>query len=208
MTCVLQQYLTRKLIQMNTLTYLKNLSSDINIASVTPTSSFGVNRICRSIDFERAQVIVEYGPGGGVFTRYILDHMHDNATLIAIETNPNFARSLEEQVHDPRLRVVQDSAENVLNILNRFGLDHADYIISGIPFSLFSEKLKDRILDNTKQALGDTGKFLVYQFLLSMPRPKTDIKRKLSEHMRIVRKDFELRNVPPLRIYEAMNGLH
>lgn len=191
---------------MNTLTYLKNLATDKNIASVTPTSSFGVNRICKAIDFQKARVIVEYGPGGGVFTQRLLQRMHPDAHLIAIEANANFAHLLAEHFDDPRLHLVNDSAENVLKILERYGHQNADYIISGIPFSLFSNELKERILRNTKKALGETGKFFVYQFFVSLSKQETDIKKKLSQHMRIVRKDFELLNVPPLRIYEAVNG--
>jgi phospholipid N-methyltransferase len=191
---------------MNTLTYLKNLARDKNIASVTPTSAFGVKRICRAIDFQRAKVIVEYGPGGGVITKRLLKQMRSDAVLIAVETNKNFCRLLASRIKDPRLHIVNRSAEDVLEILAEQGFEQADYIISGIPFSLFPNSLKDRILRNTGKALGQDGRFFVYQFLVSLSKPETDIKRKLKEHMRIERKDVEMLNVPPLRIYEASNG--
>ena len=192
---------------MSTLSYLKNLAKDKNIASITPTSAFGVARVCRNIDFRTGRVFVEYGPGGGVFTRYLLSRMRPDAKLIAIEANSSFARDLSAKLADKRLSIHHDSAGNVLNLLAERGEQHADYIISGIPFSLFSPALKDAILAATKQALGERGSFLVYQFFISLNGPKSDIRKKLSEHLHIVRTDFELLNVPPLRIFEARNGI-
>lgn len=192
---------------MSTFAYLKNFAKDKNIGSVTPTSAFGVKRILRAIDFDKAQVIVEYGPGLGVFTRRFLELMREDAILIAIEANTNFARGLQARFEDPRLQVVNDSAENVLAILESFGAKNADYIVSGIPFSFFPVELKDRILYNTRAALGESGRFLVYQFLTVRNKQKTDIKHKLAEHMTIVRSQYELLNIPPLRIYEAANEI-
>ena len=188
---------------MSTFTYLKNLARDRNIASVTPTSRFGVRRILRCMDFTKARVIVEYGPGLGVFTKKLLAHMSADSLLIAIETNSDFARSLIDRIPDPRLQVINDSAENVLSILNGCGAEKADYIISGIPFSLFPVELKDRILKNTGTALAKDGRFFVYQFWALNPKDKADIRHKLAEHMQVLRTDSEFLNVPPLRIFEA-----
>lgn len=190
---------------MSTLAYLANLARDKNIASITPTSQFGIRRILKTLDFSTARVVVEYGPGLGVITRELLKRMMPNTKLIVIETNPVFARSLSGRIDDERLSVINDSAENVLQILKDHQEQTADCIISGIPFSLFPLALKDRILLNTKEALGEKGRFYVYQFLVAS-RKKDDIQHKLAEHMTIVRKEMEILNIPPLRIYEAANS--
>lgn len=52
---------------MDTITYLKNFVRDRNVASITPTSAIGVKKVCSKIDFHKPSVIVEYGPGTGVF---------------------------------------------------------------------------------------------------------------------------------------------
>src|SRR5437016_5314008 len=41
-----------------------------------PSSSFVVDQVLRQVDWERARVIVEYGPGIGTFTKEILRRMH------------------------------------------------------------------------------------------------------------------------------------
>ena len=188
----------------STFAYLKNLAKDKNIGSITPTSSFGVKRILRKIDFNKAKLIVEYGPGLGVITKKILQRLKPNGRLIAIEANPQFAKELRKRIRDPRLIVIKDSAENVLKILDQFDGREADYIVSGIPFSFFNTALKDRILSVTKLALGSKGKFLVYQFVVPFSLPKTDIKHKIKEHMILLKEEFEILNIPPLRIYEAI----
>mgnify|MGYP001794994060 FL=1 len=44
-------------------------------AAITPSSPFVANRICRYIDFEKAEVLVEHGAGNGAITKYILKRM-------------------------------------------------------------------------------------------------------------------------------------
>ena len=191
----------------NTISYLKNLIADRNVASITPTSSFGVQRILRNIDFSKKQVIVEYGPGGGVFTRAILERMTPDSILIAIENNEMFANNLGAETRDSRLHIYNESAENVLAILNALEIPSVDYIISGIPFSMFPVELKDRILKATNDALNSEGSFFVYQFLFSFCGAKKDIRVKLDEHLRVASAQFEMLCVPPLRIYEAKKKL-
>jgi phospholipid N-methyltransferase len=188
---------------MGALTYIKNFFGDPNVASVAPTSAAGVARVLDKMQFGPSQVFVEYGPGGGVFTKALLERMTADSKIIAIEQNQNFVNALRKEFSDPRLEIIQGSAENVLPYLEERGLNGADYILSGIPFSLFPVDLKDRILRNTRSALKTDGRFFVYQFLISLSGPKNDISRKLREHLEIVCSEVEMRCIPPLRIYES-----
>lgn len=199
--------LGRLIFSMSSLQYVKTLLKDKNVASIAPTSSFGINKIFKLMNYDTAKVIVEYGPGGGCITRPMLKRMRKDARLLVIETNDQFADHLENSIDDPRLEVIRDSAENIEKILSDRGISHADYILSGIPFSLFSVEKKDRILEGTKHALGDTGSFIVYQFLYSPGDREHDIKRKLNQHMHIVKANFEILCIPPIRIYQAVNGV-
>src|SRR3972149_3700301 len=87
---------------MSTLSYVKNFLSDKYIASITPTSDFGVKKVCSKIDFSRCGLVVEYGPGTGVFTKYLLQKMGADSLLIMIERNANFVTLLRKKVRDPR----------------------------------------------------------------------------------------------------------
>jgi len=186
---------------VSTKNYLKSLLDDKKVASITPTSSFAVERVLKNIDFSEAKTIVEYGPGGGVFTKSLLAKMRSDANLIAIENNAYFATLLNQQIKDSRLHIVHGSAESIRAVLQSQKLATADYIISGIPFSLFSSEMKNHILSETNACLSQNGKFLVYQFLVSLTYGKDDIKNKLAEYLVLVDRDFELFCVPPLRIF-------
>ena len=186
---------------MDTFVYVMNFIRDRNVASITPTSSVGVKKVCSKIDFSRNSLIVEYGPGTGVFSKYLLGRMGNDSRLILIERNRNFNSILKKKINDPRMVLVQDSCENVLDTLRMCRESEADYIISGIPFSFLDPELKHRILYNTHRALKKGGKFLVYQTCF---QTNNHLKVHLKQYFPIVNSKYELANIPPLRTYEAI----
>ena len=190
--------------KINTLYYLKNLITDIHVASVTPTSRFGVEKVMEKIDFQKNKLILEYGPGTGNFTEPLLKNMNENSKLIAIEKNSDFCKVLQKSIQDPRLVLFEDSAENVLDILkscNGTGDWKADCIISGIPFSLLSKKRKMAILKNTHAALKKGGQFLAYQAFFQFP---DILKIPLEEMFGDVQAQYYMFSLPPLLILEAV----
>jgi len=195
--------------RIGTRAYLRTLFKDPLVSSITPTSIFGIKRLCQNINFENTNLIVEYGPGGGVITKYLLSKMPPHAKLIAIENNESFYNALCHTIKDERLILVHDSAENVVELLqslyqqNMIISDKAEHIISGIPFSMFPLQLKNKILHATQNSIKADGSFIVYQFLISMSYGKKDIKRKIREYFNVFRSVIEVRNVPPLRIFEC-----
>ena len=102
------------------------------IGSLIPSSRRLIDRILSKVDWSRARVIVEYGPGVGTITREILGRMRPDAMLLAIEMNEDFAEYLKHNLRDPRLRVVRGSAADARELLLGFGFEAADYVISGI----------------------------------------------------------------------------
>lgn len=180
-----------------TLSYIKNFIQDRDVAAVAPSSTFLVRRVCKWIDFDEPCTVVEYGPGNGVFSEHILDNMTSDSTLLLIESNPDFVEMLEEMTEDdPRAIVVEERAENVVDILEDHDIDEADYVISGIPFSFLDEDVKHELLVRTREVLTEEGKFLVYQNYNHMEEP-------LREHFPEVQKEYELLNIPPMFAYEA-----
>jgi phospholipid N-methyltransferase len=128
-----------------------------------PSSPFVVSEVLEQVDWEKARVIVEYGPGVGTFTKPILERMHPDAILVALEINPDFARHLEQSINDGRLKIINESAEKVGEVLAGLGHSQADYIISGIPFKTLPHDLREVIVRQTHAALSPAGQFLVYQ---------------------------------------------
>ena len=164
------------------------------LGSIVPSSRFLIRELLNPVDWNRARVIVEYGPGVGVITAEVLRRMRPDALLIAIEMNPDFVSYLRGALTDPRLRVVEGSAEWVDEILRRFGRQQADYIISGIPFSTIPAPLRERILRRTRALLAPGGAFLVYQF-------STAVFEDLKRIFGYVGRKFEPLNVLPAHLF-------
>src|SRR2546430_2603282 len=106
-----------------------------------PSSSFVVAQVLRQVDWKRARVLVEYGPGVGTFTKEILRRMRADARLVALEVNPDFVQFLHDSLPDPRLQLVHASAADVDVELARLGHKAADFVISGIPFKTLPEEV-------------------------------------------------------------------
>lgn len=166
----------------------------IMLGSVIPSSRFLIREVLEPIDWGRAHVLVEYGPGVGSITGEILRRMRPDASLIAIETNAEFVRFLRAFFPDPRLRVVEGSAADVGAILRDCGHAKATYIISGIPFSTLPAQQREHILWESRAALEPGGAFLVYQF---SSRVLADLKRIFGD----VERGFEPLNVLPAHLF-------
>lgn len=185
---------------METLQYIKTFLKDRDVASITPTSRSGVQNVCTEIDFSRDITVVEYGAATGVFTRFLLRQATPGSRVAAIEKNSDLHACLGRRLRGPRLSLVCDSAENIRDILADLGLGQVDYVISGIPFMLFDDALKNAILENTRAVLREGGKFLLYQ---TFWQGQGVLMRPLRQRFARVESRFELRNIPPLRIYQA-----
>lgn len=164
------------------------------LGSLIPSSRFLVNKVLGEVDWTRARVLLEYGPGVGTFTTEILRRMSPDAVLIVLETNGDFVRFLRGHVRDKRLHVVHGSAADADTVLARLDLRHADYVISGIPYTTMPPEAREAILRTTHAVLHPDGAFLVYQFTRS-------VLPYLQRVFGLVQQDFEPLNVMPARLF-------
>ena len=169
------------------------------LGSIIPSSRFLVNQVLEPVDWQRARVIVEYGPGVGTFTQEILRRMRGDARLIVIETNRNFVQFLRRSIADARLQVVHDSAAEVRAVLARFGISAASYIVSGIPLGSMPDPVRADIVSKSREALEPGGAFLVYQFTA---RVLPVLERTFGS----VQRSFEGRNLPPALLFVCATG--
>jgi phospholipid N-methyltransferase len=164
------------------------------LGSLIPSSRFLVNKVLSEVDWARARVFVEYGPGVGTFTTEILRRMRPDAVLIALETNADFVHFLRGKVHDDRLHIVHGSAAGADAALASLNLRHADYVISGIPYTTIPPGVREEILRKTHSLLHPTGAFLVYQFTRT-------VLPYLQQVFGRIQQDFEPLNVMPARLF-------
>jgi phospholipid N-methyltransferase len=172
------------------------LKHPVMVGSIIPSSARLIDKMLGRVDWQRTKVFVEYGPGVGTFCNPILERLAPDATLIAIDTNPDFIGYLRRRIKDSRFRAVEGSAADVREILAAHGFDGADYVLSGLPFSTLPAGVGPAIAEATADVLNPGGAFLVYQF-----SPK--VRDFISPHFERIDQGFELVNVPPAQLFWA-----
>ncbi len=167
------------------------------LGSLIPSSRYLVSNLLKDVDWERARVFVEIGPGVGTITRDILKRMRPDATLLVFEINDDFVRHLRQNFTDPRLRVFHRSGSEIIDALRELRLGTADYVLAGIPFSIMPEEAKTAVLRNTHDALAPGGVMLVYQF---SPKVRGDLEKLYGR----VHRMFEPRNILPAHVFHCV----
>ena len=167
------------------------LAHPSRIGAVLPTSRWAVRDMLDMADLRNADLVVELGPGTGVYTREILARLRSDARLIAIEQDPTLARLLAERHPDPRLKVVNDSAENADQHLDGAA---ADVVVSGLPLTTLPADVRDRIVGQMVTILAPGGTNLVLQY-------STALRKQLEAAFPYIRRRFTLWNVPPALLF-------
>jgi phospholipid N-methyltransferase len=172
------------------------IKNPVMVGSVIPSSRVLIEKMLAPVDWANTRLFVEYGPGVGTFTRPVLDQLAPDATLVTIDTNPDFTRYLKDSIDDPRLIAVNGSAADVDKILEDRNLGSADYVLSGLPFSTLPPGVGEDIAAATSSVIRPGGAFLVYQF-----SPK--VLRFIRPHFERIERGFEWVNVPPATLFWA-----
>ena len=167
------------------------------VGAVAPSSRFLAHKMLNHLPLSTAKVIVELGPGNGVFTKRIIKEMGENTQLIVIELNDLFYNELSSTIQDPRVHIFHDSANKIGDFIKQIGQDKADIIISSLPLANFPEDLKTDLLDSIHNSLDDKGTFVQFQYSL---QSKKAIKKRF-EKTKITYTPF---NLPPAFVYSCM----
>lgn len=175
------------------------IKNPVMVGSIIPSSRVLIDRMLDPVDWENTKLFIEYGPGVGTFTKPVLQRLKADATLVTIDTNPDFTIYLREMIDDARLVTVTGSAADVEKILADRNLGEADYVLSGLPFSTLPPGVGDAIAEATAKVIRKGGAFLVYQF---SPKVLDFIK----PHFAPIKRGFEWLNVPPATLFWAYKG--
>jgi phospholipid N-methyltransferase len=166
----------------------------VMVGSIIPSSRWTVQKMLSPVQWDQCKLFVEYGPGIGTFCQPVLNKLRQDATLIVIDTNPDFIAFLRKHFRDSRFIAVHGSAEDVNNIITEFGFDQADYVLSGLPFSTLPDGLGVKIADETAKAIRPGGAFLVYQF-------RARARDFMAPHFARIDSGFEFWNILPCYLF-------
>ena len=95
------------------------------------------------------QIYVEFGLGHGNITREILSRMHKTSVLYSFEVNEDFCKHVKEELDDDRLRIINDSAENITDFIDQ----KVNGIVSSLPLTIIPKKTRMAIVEAAYTAL-------------------------------------------------------
>ncbi len=170
------------------------LQHPVMVGSIIPSSRFTIAKMLGPVKWDECKVFVEYGPGIGTFCRPVLDRLPRDGRLIVIDTNPLFIDYLRATISDSRFTAVLGSAADVEDIVCAHGHDHADYVLSGLPFSTLPDGVGPAIAAATHRVLRPGGAFLVYQF-------SSRARDFMARHFTRIDAGYEFWNVLPCKLF-------
>lgn len=174
------------------------LSEKKVVGAVAPSSRFLCKKMLSRIDFSKDLVLVEYGPGTGVFTDEIIKRMSPNSVLYVFELNEVFYDALATRIKDPRVQIIHDSAGKAEYYLNKDNYHHADVVLSSLPLAVIPNEVKEEVMNVSEKLLADQGLYVQFQYSLNA-------KKLLKSHFRNMKISFTPMNIPPAFVYHCSN---
>jgi phospholipid N-methyltransferase len=171
--------------------------------AIAPSSSELANKMTEIANLAMAKTVVEFGSGTGVFTEQILQKIGDDTVFFALEINPVFVEKTQQRC--PEALVYQDWASNVKKYLEEHGQEHCDCIVSGLPWTLFSEKEQVQLLQVISSSLKPNGTFVSFTYLGGNLSPGgRRFKKFLPQHFsKVSRSKMVWNNLPPAFVYSC-----
>jgi len=164
------------------------------VGSIIPSSRFTIRKMLGPVKWNECKLFVEYGPGVGTFCSPVLERLPQDGSLIVIDTNALFIDYLNRTISDNRFNAVHGSAADVEAIVKSNGHDHADYVLSGLPFSTLPAGVGPEIAAATHRVLRPGGGFLVYQF-------SAKARDFMARHFARIDQGFAFWNILPCKLY-------
>lgn len=158
------------------------LSAPTQVGAVAPSSAALAAEMTRGINLEKADVVVEYGPGTGAFTGQVLKATRPDAKVFAIELNAAMAAALRARY--PALKLYEASVADVASLCEQEGVGlprldgqatrafmpgpGVDVIVSGLPWAAFPEDLQRTILAATVRVLKPGGVLATFAYTIGL----------------------------------------
>lgn len=156
-------------VPVSAILFRRFLARPLQVAYVLPSSKALINRVLEHMDFSGTRTVVEFGGGEGCYTREVAKRLGPHSKLLVFELDPHLAEHLRKQFQDDsRVLIYESDAAHFRDELKKLGLSHADYVISGIPFSYIEPRKKKEILHAVHAGLSPHGQFLVYQVTMEL----------------------------------------
>ncbi|MBW1876739.1 MAG: methyltransferase domain-containing protein [Deltaproteobacteria bacterium] len=184
------------------LLFLKEFAKNpMRVGSVAPSGVQLARRMVHAADIHPDHVVVELGAGTGPVTRE-LRAAHPEVPLLVLEPSPQMA-ALLRQAH-PDITVVEEFAQDLPEILRKWGHERADRVVSSLPWTMWSEEVIRSGLDAVVEGLVPTGRMVTFSYVHSqtlLPASRR-FRSLLNERFgRVDRTRIQWRNLPPALVF-------
>lgn len=168
------------------------------VGAMAPSSRFLAAKMLDHLPIKQAKIIIEIGPGTGVFTEKIIEKMGTETQLVVVELNDTFFDALKKKITHKNVHLKHGSAEDISFYLKDLGFEKADLIISSLPLAVIPALIRQNILTTVKTHLSQKGQFVQFQYSLQS-------RRALKKIFSAVKLAFTPFNLPPAFIYTCNN---
>lgn len=111
----------------------------------------------------KPRLILEVGPGTGVFTDEIVKRMNPGDELHLVEYDENFCKKLREKYKDiPNVKIFQMSILEYKDEQDR----KYDFVISGLPLNAFTSDFVENVFNKFKEITKNDGKISYFEYLI------------------------------------------
>lgn len=177
------------------------LRAPFTVAAVTPSGKQLADVVTATVPRTGAPLVVELGPGMGAFTAAIQHRLAGRGRHLAIEINARFADRLAARY--PQVDVAVTDARGLRDVLTQHGYDHADVIVSGLPWAAFAPGRQDDLLDAVVDSLAPNGAFTTFAYTHTRWAPPARRLRRVlrSRFEEVVLSRTVWTNLPPAFVY-------
>lgn len=173
------------------------------VGAIAPSSPGLVDAMVDWFDWDEVRSVVEFGPGTGVFTSSISNHLHQDATFFAVERSAEMAEIAKERC--PNVTIFEDSATNLDQLCDQVGIDKIDAVICGLPWASFPESLQQDIMDTMISRMRPGAQFATFAYWqgVVLPAGRRFSRRLRSSFDKVERSHTVWRNLPPAFVYRC-----
>ena len=151
----------------------------------------------------KCRCVVELGPGTGVITQYLLNSIDPQSRFLAVEIDPVFHENLQKRF--PGTAIHRGDAEDLGKWLQPQKSGLADAVVSGLPWTLFTESQCRSILAEIASCMQPDGIFVTLCYWHAQWLPSgLRLKKLLKDYFDAVEMtDTVWTNVPPIFLFRC-----
>lgn len=186
---------------MSAVTFLREFVKDpVQLGAVAPSGAELARLMVEAAELRPGHVVVELGAGTGPMTAEILRQRPDGP-FVALEPSPPLAETLRRRF--PGARIEQRYAQDLRAILTEMGQDHADRVVSSLPWAIWSDQLQSEVFAAILDVLADDGRMVTFAYVHALPLPAARRLRRALEarFASVTTTRVAWWNVPPALVY-------